>query len=160
MISFVLGEIQDAHADAIVNSAHPSLLGGGGVDGALHLAAGPELLRECRELKGCETGHAKITGAGKLRADYVIHTVGPVWQGGDHGEMGQLARCHIEVVLLALDHDCHTIAVPAISTGIHGFPLHYAADIALTSTRRALTDVGIDVTFWLHDSEAFRAYAR
>lgn len=130
-ISIVLGDITRESTDAIVNAANCSLLGGGGVDGAIHRAAGPELLEECRTLHGCRTGEAKITGGYRLAARHVIHTPGPVWHGGSHGEDELLRSCYLSCLALASENGCRTVAFPSISTGIYRFPLDRAARIAI-----------------------------
>ena len=133
-ISVVEGDITRLQADCIVNAANRSLLGGGGVDGAIHRAAGPRLLEECWGLGGCETGDAKITGGYNLTARWVIHTAGPVWRGGGHAEDELLARCYRSCFALVERHAIRTIGFPAISTGAYGFPLERATRIALTET--------------------------
>ena len=161
-ITLHLGDItDDSEADAIVNAANSSLRGGGGVDGAIHRAAGLSLLAECRKLGGCETGDAKISGAGKLPARHVIHAVGPVWHGGGEGERELLASCYRRAIALASTHGCRRVALPAISTGVYRYPLADAARVAIDALRAALADHPDveEARLWLFDSAAYDAFA-
>jgi O-acetyl-ADP-ribose deacetylase (regulator of RNase III) len=160
MIETALGDITQQCVDAIVNAANSSLLGGGGVDGAIHRAAGPELLAECRLLGGCAPGEAKTTSGYGLSARHVIHTVGPVWRGGGEGESETLAACHENAVAVAAELGCRTVAFPAISTGIYGYPVELAAGVAVAATAEALDrqDTVELVRFVLFDEQTLAAF--
>ncbi len=161
-LKVIQGDITKQQVDAIVNAANNSLLGGGGVDGAIHRAAGPELLEECRKLNGCPTGEAKITKGYKLPAKWVIHTVGPIWKGGNNGEDELLARCYRNSLKLAAQYPIKTIAFPSISTGAYRFPLERAAKIAIAEIKKFLAEEErpeevIIVTF---GTQAYEAYQK
>ena len=161
-IALAQGDITEFSADAIVNAANSSLLGGGGVDGAIHHAGGPSILEECRTLGGCDAGDARATTAGNLPARYVIHAVGPIWRGGSQREPELLASCYSRSLELAAELGCRTVAFPAISTGAFSYPLGDAARIALTATAGALDRLpGIErVTFVLFDGFTYDRFAR
>ena len=159
-IELTQGDITELRVDAIVNAANPSLLGGGGVDGAIHRAAGPELLAECRGLGGCRTGEAKITNGYNLSARWVIHTVGPVWEGGGSREEEMLARCYQSCLALAKEYGIRTIAFPAISTGVYQFPGDLAAQIATREVAAFLKeDLSVEqVVFVCFNGQTYRSY--
>ncbi|MDH5421185.1 MAG: O-acetyl-ADP-ribose deacetylase [Acidimicrobiia bacterium] len=160
-LSAVKGDITKLEVDVIVNAAAPDLLGGGGVDGAIHRAAGPGLVAQCRTLGGCDTGDAKITGGYRLPAKAVIHTVGPIWHGGDHGEADLLASCYRKSLALAQQYDLKTIAFPAISCGVYGYPIGEAVDVAVTTIREHLEDSTLDeVILVAFNDEILSAYER
>ena len=159
-IQVVQGDITKLDCDCIVNAANRSLLGGGGVDGAIHRAAGPELLAECRTLHGCRTGEAKITKGYRLKAKYIIHTVGPIYSGTAE-DAAQLADCYRNSLNLAREHDVHSIAFPAISTGVYGYPLEDAAEIAVKTVAQWLedhADYAMQVIFCCFDARTERVY--
>src|SRR2546423_1403294 len=161
-ITLHLGDITtDVDADAIVNAANRGLLGGGGVDGAIHRAAGPSVLEECPRLGGCDRGEAKLTAAGRLPASCIVHAVGPVWGGGGDGEPALLAACYRRAIELAAAHGCRRVALPAISTGVYGYPLQKAAAVAIDATRTALAEHRAvqEARFWLFDRAAYEAFS-
>jgi len=162
MIKLTQSDITKLNVDAIVNAANRSLLGGGGVDGAIHRAAGPDLLNECKTLNGCDTGEAKITGGYKLPAKFVIHTVGPVWGGGKRNEEELLRACYWNSLTLAKEHEVKSIAFPNISTGVYHFPKSRAAEIAITTVKAFLAENEMPqkVFFVCFDEENYRIYRR
>ncbi len=159
-IRIIQGDITKVTVDVIVNAANSSLLGGGGVDGAIHEAAGPDLYEECRRLGGCSTGEAKITRGYRLPAKWIVHTVGPIWHEGKRGESEKLARCYRNSLRLAEDHSAQSIAFPAISTGAYGFPYRKAAEIAVQECMRHLQTARClkSVVFVCFDAEGCRCY--
>lgn len=162
IVTLHLGDItSDTYADAIVNAANCSLLGGGGVDGAIHRAAGPGILEECRVHDGCDTGDAKVTSAGRLSANYIIHAVGPVWRGGSDREAELLGSCYERAIELAAARSCSRVAFPAISTGAYGYPVIDAARIAVSAVRTALIahPTVTEARFWLFDQHAYDIFS-
>jgi len=157
-IELVETDITKFSVDAIVNAANNSLLGGGGVDGAIHRAAGPELLEECRTLGGCETGAAKITGGYRLQEKAIIHTVGPVWYGGDNNEAELLAGCYRHCMQLANENNISSIAFPAISCGVYGYPIQAAANISVATINEQLSINPIDVFLVSFNTDVFAAW--
>ena len=160
MIEVVRGDITREHTDAIVNAANTSLLGGGGVDGAIHRAAGPQLLAECRTLGGCRTGEARLTRGYQLPAHYVIHTPGPIWRGGTHGEDELLASCYRSCLAIARKKGFRSIAFPSISTGVYRFPLDRAAAIAVGEMRAFLKTYAMHIRIVCFDEKTEAAYVR
>ena len=159
-IKIEIGDITEFEGDAIVNAANKHLCGGGGVDGAIHRAAGPQLLEECKKLGGCAVGQAKITEGYNLKAKHVVHTVGPIWEGGKNGEEELLESCYTNSLWLAEEHQLRTMAFPAISTGVFGYPKDQAAQIAIETTKSFLetNELPEQVTFICYDEDSLVTY--
>ncbi|MDH5106158.1 MAG: O-acetyl-ADP-ribose deacetylase [Lentilactobacillus diolivorans] len=154
--NIIKGDITKVHVDAIVNAANTALAGGGGVDGAIHRAAGSQLDEACRKLNGCPTGEAKVTPGFNLPAKFIIHTPGPIWHGGNHNEAQLLRNCYVNSLKRAVENHCLTVAFPSISTGIYDFPLNQAAKIATEAIKNF--NMPLDVTMVCFDSETYQAY--
>lgn len=158
-ISVIKGDITKMKVDAIVNAANSGLRGGGGVDGAIHRVGGPSIMEQCRKIGGCPTGEAVMTTSGKLPSKYVIHTVGPVWRGGNHQEEELLTNAYFNCLSLAIVHDLKSIAFPNISTGVYGFPKIRAAEIASNTCRKFIKSHDLNIIFVCFDEENYQLYS-